>query len=86
MLYVEIYKLKNDGSQEVIATCKLVGDTVKCGGDKIFVENLEKDGVRDYSDLENSQKLFMKGGIKFLENLKFNFKSGYLNASDVMNE
>ena len=86
MQYVEIYKLKNDGSQEVIAKCVLRDKMVKCEGDKIFVENLEKDGIRDYSDMTKPKQFFMKDGIKFLENLKFNFKSGYLNASDVMNE
>lgn len=86
MPYVEIYKLKNDGSQEVIATCKLVGKIVQCEGDKIFMENLEKDGIRDYSDEANTKKLFTRDGMKFLEKLKFNFKSGYLNASDIMNE
>ena len=85
MPYVEIYKLKNDGSQEVIATCKLIDENIKCDGDKIFIENLEKDGIRDYTNTKESKALFMKDGIRFLENLKLNFKSGYLNASDIIN-
>ena len=81
MKYVEIYKLNNDGSQKVIATCSLKRNQVICGGNKNFVKSLEKDGVIDYSNPR--EKFFPKDGLKFLEQLKFNFKSGYLNASDI---
>lgn len=81
MPFVKIYQLKNDGHQEVIATCKLEGEVVVCEGDEALIANLERDGIVDY---ENPGKfLFFKDGRKFLEQLKYNFKSGYLNASDV---
>ena len=80
---VEIYKLNNDGSQTVIATCKLEDDKVVCKGEnKVFIENLTKDGITDYSGDER-KTLFLKDGLKFLEQLQYNFKSGYLNASEV---
>ncbi len=84
MKYVEIYKLNNDGSQKVITICSLKGNRVICEGNKNFVKSLEKDGIIDYSNLR--EKLFPKDGLNFLEQLKFNFKSGYLNASDIINK
>lgn len=86
MKFVEIYKTQNDGSQSVLATCKLIGNIVMCEGDKVFIENLEKEGIFDYLQPETKIKLFPKDGIKFLENLKLAFKSGYLNASGVKEE
>ena len=83
MSFVEIYKLKNDASQEIIVTCKLTTDgMVICEGDKEFAENLMREGILDYSS-SPSKKLFPKDGIKFLEQLKYNFKSAYLMASDI---
>lgn len=81
MPYVELYKLQNDGSQKVVATCRLVGDVVSCEGDTVLVENLQAEGIKDYGNPPG--KLFVKDGRKFLEQLKFNFTSGYLNASEV---
>jgi len=82
MQFVEIYKLKNDGSQEIIATCELIQNTVVCKGDKTMIQSLEKEGIRDFSASE-PKKLFPKDGLRFLEQLKYNFKSGYLMASDI---
>jgi hypothetical protein len=80
---VEIYKLNNDGSQTIIATCALDGEKVVCEGEnKTFIDNLEKDGITDHSS-EERKKLYPKDGLKFLEQLQYNFKSGYLNASEV---
>lgn len=81
MKFVEIYKIQNDGSQQVIAVCKLVGKKVVCEGDRMFVKDLEREGILDYSTPR--KKLFPKDGMNFLEGLKFAFKSGYLNASEV---
>lgn len=85
MKFVEIYKIENDGSQRVIAVCKLVGEIAICKGDDVFVENLKNEGVWDYSK-KLSSKIFPKDGLSFLEALRFNFKSGYLNASEVKEE
>jgi hypothetical protein len=82
MKFVEIYKIKNDGSQKVSAVCELKNNKVVCRGEKSFVASLVADGIQDYSN-GNGTKLFPKDGIRFLENLKFTFKSGYLNASDI---
>jgi len=82
MQFVEVYKLNSDGSQRVIAVCRLVEGGAVCEGEEIFVKNLGKEGIFDYSS-SKSPKIFPKDGLRFLEQLKFNFKSGYLNASDV---
>lgn len=85
MPYVEIYKLKNDGSQDVLAVCRLKEDAkeVTCeSASPVFLENLEREGIKDYS-APNGKRLFFPDGRKFLEQLKFNFNSAYLSASDV---
>jgi len=83
MNYVEIYKLQNDGEQKLVVTCRLIGGEVRCEGNQVFIQNLEKKGIRDYSMPEESAFLYPKDGMKFLENLKFAFQSGYLAATDV---
>ena len=83
MKFVKIYKLENNGEQKVIVTCSLTDDGVICEGDKVFIQNLEKGGISDYSNEALGANLFPKDGIKFLENLKFAFKSGYLVATDI---
>lgn len=80
MKHVEIYQLQNDGSQTVLATCKLIDGTVIIKGDRKFGEYVTNEGIRDYS---GEGKLFPKDGLSFLEQLKYNFKSGYTNASDI---
>lgn len=83
MQYVEFYKLQNDGTQKIIATCRLADDgVIACEGDEIFLGNLHDQGIKDY-DNPSGSPLFFTDGLKFLEQLKFNFTSGYLNASEV---
>lgn len=80
MKHVTIYKLQDDGSQKVLAICKLVGETVECEGNQIFINNLTEDGIRDYAELDPNTRLFPKDGAAFLEQLPNNFRSGYLMA------
>ena len=84
MKIVEIYKLQNDGLQKILATCRLdVSGEVVCEGGGLFVENLIKDGVIDFSIPERN-RLFPKDGVRFLEQLQNNFSSGYLMASGII--
>ena len=85
MSFVEFYKLNNDGTQKVIAACRFKDGLVACEGDMVFIGNLRDQGVNDYNN-PKGDKIFFKDGIKFLEHLKFNFNSGYLNASEVKND
>ncbi|MFA5358498.1 MAG: hypothetical protein WC310_01595 [Patescibacteria group bacterium] len=87
MQKVEFYKLQNDGSQATILTCFFDGQKTTFSGDESLVESLKKEGIFDYSDPGNrNKKLFPSDGSKFLEQLQYNFKSGYLNASNIMND
>lgn len=83
MKIVEIYRLQNNGDQRLAATCKLTGQTAQCDGDEMLTKNLTEQGIRNYSDASGEKKLFPSDGIKFLENLKWAFKSAYLTASDI---
>ena len=79
MKYVELYKL----NKRVTATCHLSEENVVlCEGDEVLIGNLRDQGIKNYEE-PDGQKLFFTDGIKFLEQLKFNFTSGYLNASEV---
>ena len=80
--FVEIYKLNNDGSQELRVICRLVGFEVICEGDANIIETLREEGILDFSR-EGNQRLYFSDGIRFLEQLRFNFKSGYLGVSEI---
>lgn len=83
---VKIYKLNNNGDQELLATCFLQSNgLVVCQGPETFVHNLKEKGILDYGNPERP-KLFPKDGLKFLEQLKNNFKSAYLSATEVLSE
>lgn len=79
---VNIYKLKNDGNQEIVVTAVLDGDKINFSGDELFIKNLQTKGILDYKENTN-KKLYPKDGKIFLENLKYNFNSGYFNATDI---
>lgn len=85
MAKVELYKLQNDGSQEVVVTCKLQDSIAVCEGDEKIVANLTKAGIRNY-DATPTTTVFPKDGMVFLEQLKSNYRSSYMNASDVIPE
>lgn len=83
MPYVEFYKLQNDGSQKVAAACTLdPRGEVTCDS-KALMEDFSKNGIRDFGDPKHTHRLYPKDGLRFLENLKYSFSSGYLNASEV---
>ena len=82
MLYVEIYTIQNEGSQKTLSVCRLLHDKVRCEGDVNFIQHLEKEGIWDYSK-SPKKKVFPAAGRLFLEQLKNNFSSGYINASEV---
>lgn len=85
MKKVNIYKLNNDGTQSVVVICELSGRKVICKGEEILTRNLEKNGIKDYAS-RDGKVLYFSDGLNFLKQLKFNFKSGYLNASDIVKE
>jgi hypothetical protein len=83
MKYVEIYKLQDDGTQKVVITCRLNDAGVAlCEGEDQIKDNLIARGIDDYSGGDGS-KLFPTDGLRFLEELSNNFRSGYLMASEI---
>ncbi|MEK7643967.1 MAG: hypothetical protein AAB390_01540 [Patescibacteria group bacterium] len=82
MYFVEIFKLKDGGSQSLLANCFLENGSINFKGDEKFIESLRQNGITDYSSVDKN-KLFPIDGLKFLEQLKYNFRSGYLNATDI---
>jgi hypothetical protein len=83
MKFVEILKLNNDGTQRVIAVCKLTGNMKECTceGDRAVVENLIKYGIARPDN--GTRKLFLTDGLAFLEGLKDFFTSGYISVSEI---
>lgn len=86
MKKVKIYKLQNNGDEHVIVTCTLTDSSVVCEGNEAFVNNLQTSGIRNYTDQSSGAMLFPLDGIKFLENLKYAFRSSYLSATDIIDE
>jgi len=86
MKKVKIYKLQNNGDEHAIAICTLTDSGVVCEGEEVFINNLQKNGIRNYADQSSGAMLFPKDGIKFLENLKNAFRSPYLSATDIIDE
>ncbi len=86
MKYVEIYKLQNNGDQKVVLKCFLRGENVEFEGEgEQLAKNLITDGIKNYLE-ESIEALYPKDGLKFLQNMMYNFTSGYLNASDVLEQ
>ena len=85
MVKVEIYRLNNDGTQKIIAVCRLENNLVVCDGEEPFLDYLSKEGIKNYSVMP-PVKISLKDGKLFLEQLKNNFKSGYLNASEIIED
>ena|SRR3989344_888453 len=83
MVRVEIYRLKEGGSQEIIATCYLEENTAICEGDTKFIERLAREGILDRS-VKPPEKIYPTDGRRFLEALKNHFNSGYLTASSLL--
>ncbi len=83
MKQVTLYKLQNDGAQKTILKCFLDNEIVSFEGENInFIKNIKTKGIKCYTD-KNFKVVLPSDGLIFLENLKHNFNSGYLNASDV---
>jgi len=85
--FVDLYELDSQSNQKKISTFKMDGDNsggVEIEGDMRHpvVEGLQGEGIFDYKT-STPTKLYLNDGMSFLENLKYNFRSGYLSATDV---
>ena len=84
--FVELFELDRDANQKKIATFKLTEESgvVEIEGDHehAIVKSIQWEGIFDYK-YARPGKLYPNDGMKFLENLKYHFRSGYLLATDV---
>ena len=81
MIHIKILKLNNDGSQSVVVTCKLNDfGVVECEGDPDLIKYLENVELYEF---QSKKTLRFTDGEEFLSQLKFHFKSGYYNATDI---
>ncbi|HEY4474506.1 MAG TPA: hypothetical protein VJC06_01115 [Candidatus Paceibacterota bacterium] len=84
--FVELFELDRDANQKKIATFRLTEESgiVEIDGDHShrIVEDIKGEGIFDYK-YARPGKLYPNDGMKFLENLKYHFRSGYLLATDV---
>ena len=85
MKYVKFLKLQNDGSQTEIARAIFDDTKIKFEGDENLIFNLQNSAIRNYTEKKPTM-LTPADGLKFLEQLKYTFKSGYLNATDIIEE
>lgn len=86
MYFVDLFELDSQAKQKKIATFKMDEESpnVEIEGDQYHpaIENLKGEGIFDYKNATPT-KLYPWDGLNFLENLKYNFRSGYLSASEV---
>jgi hypothetical protein len=87
LYFVDLFELDSQAKQKKVATFKMSEDSpndVEIEGDQYHpaVENLKGEGIFDYKNA-TPNKLYPQDGMSFLENLKYNFRSGYLSASEV---
>ena len=85
--FVELFELNHNLQQKKIATFKLSeGDSgsIEIDGDVDHptVLSVSREGVFDHK-YARPGKLYLYDGMVFLENLKYNFRSDYLLATDV---
>lgn len=85
--FVELFELDREAQQKKIATFKLAaeeGRVVEIEGDERHpvLQGIKFEGIFDYK-YARPGKLYPYDGIKFLDNLKYHFRSGYLLATDV---
>lgn len=81
MKRVEIYSLQSDGTQKVEVVCSLGdGGVVFSGEDTNLIGDLHA-GITNFQ--EGEKILFPKDGEAYLRELKYNYHSPYLAASDV---
>ena len=83
MKKVIIYRLNNAGDQEEVVICTLGDDNkvIFSGQDKDLIEEI-KNGIKNYN--AKNEYVIPSQGELFLNELKYNFRTPYLSATDVM--
>lgn len=87
MYFVDLYELDKFKHQKKVATFKFGEETfgvVQIEGEtnNPLINSITREGIFDFK-FAKPGRLYPYDGMSFLENLKYNFRSGYLSASDV---
>jgi hypothetical protein len=82
MKYVEVYKLDENGNQQVVAVCKLIENKVQCQGEKALVSKLVSKPLILQGD--KIKQVSPKDGELFLHALSQTFDSGYYQSSNIL--
>ncbi|HXK40705.1 MAG TPA: hypothetical protein VJ046_01235 [Candidatus Paceibacterota bacterium] len=87
MYFVDVYELDKLKHQKKVATFKFGEETfgsVQVEGETAnpVVDSVIREGIFDYK-FSRPGRLYPYDGMSFLENLKYNLRSGYLSATDV---
>jgi len=86
MSKVNLYKLNNNAKQELVLTFSLENNQVIMRGSATkLIEKIQREGIIDYTS-KFQLPIFSDDGLKFLEQLKYNFKTAYLMATDVLED
>lgn len=87
MYFVDLHELDKDKHQRKLATFRFGEETfgmVKIEGESHHpvIDNIIREGIFDHK-FAKPGRLYLHDGMSFLENLKYNFRSGYLSATDI---
>jgi hypothetical protein len=83
MKIVEVYETRDDGTDRVIMTVKLVGKSCRFDGAKFLAKELKDRGI--YTNVGKWGKyLFPHDGLKFMKQLSTHYTGSRIRASDVL--
>ena len=87
MYFVNLYELDRNKNQKKIATFKFGEETfgtvqTEETVNHPVIDSINREGILDFK-FAKPGRLYPYDGMSFLENLKYNFRSGYLSATDV---
>lgn len=85
--FVDLYELDKSRHQRKVATFKFSEETfgsVQMEGEinHPLISGITREGILDFK-FSRPGRLYPYDGMSFLENLKYNFRSGYVSATDV---
>ena len=83
MKIVEVYETRDDATQHVILTVKLVGKSCRFEGNKFMAKELKDRGI--FTNVGKWGKyLFPHDGLKFMKQLSTHYTGSRIRASDVL--
>ena len=83
MKIVEVYETRDDATQHVILTVKLVGKTCRFDGDRYLAKELKDRGIFTKGGIRGKY-LYPYDGLKFMKRLATHYSGSRIRASDVI--